>query len=126
MAMKRPRRIPTVAREQEKSSTASRAVVNGLPALSEKRWQAQVVTLALLYGWSVFHVFDSRRSQPGFPDLVLVKPPTIIFAELKTHNGKLRHAQVAWLDLLLACPGVQTYLWRPHNLPDVQRILEAA
>lgn len=86
--------------------------------LSEKAWQGQVVELAGLYQWSHFHVFDSRRSDPGWPDLVLVRPPELLVAELKTDNGRLTSAQREWLGLLAAC-GVETHVWRPRDFNAV-------
>jgi hypothetical protein len=65
--------------------------------MSEKEFQAQVVQLATYYGWRVYHTHDSRRSAAGFPDLVLVRPPELIFAELKTEKGRIRPEQADWL-----------------------------
>ena len=39
----------------------------------EADFQAQVVKLALLLGWKVYHTHDSRRSREGFPDLILIR-----------------------------------------------------
>ncbi len=105
--------------------SSSSARPRGIPALSERRWQQQVVQVARLYGWTWYHTHDSRRSQPGFPDLVLCRPPRLIAAELKTERGVVTLHQRAWLDILEAC-GIPAYVWRPRDLPDVQRILEAA
>lgn len=91
--------------------------------LSESMFQSQVKSLALTLKWRVYHTFDSRRSDPGFPDLVLVKPPHIIFAELKTDAGRLRPEQKSWLDDLDLCPGVETYMWRPKDFDQIVRIL---
>jgi hypothetical protein len=51
--------------------------------MTEKQLQGAVVELAKRLGYLVYHTFDSRRSNPGWPDLVLCKPPRLIFAELK-------------------------------------------
>jgi hypothetical protein len=43
-------------------------------ALTEAQFQASVIAMATdVYQWEVFHDGDSRRSNAGFPDLVLVK-----------------------------------------------------
>jgi hypothetical protein len=94
--------------------------VDALPRLTEKAWQAQVLTLARMFGWRAYHVFDSRRSVPGFPDCVFVRRPRVIFAELKTDRGHLTDDQRDWLADLGACP-VETYVWRPR---DVDRVVE--
>lgn len=81
--------------------------------MNERSLQAAVLELAGLLGWATYHTFDSRRSAPGFPDLVLVRPPRIVFAELKAGRGRLSLDQHRWLDLLAGCPGVEAYLWTP-------------
>lgn len=40
---------------------------------SEKQFEAAVVEYSKLNGWLSFHAFDSRRSEPGFPDRVFVR-----------------------------------------------------
>ena len=78
---------------------------------------------ARLNDWLFFHDWDSRKNAPGFPDLVLVKPPRIIFAELKRQRGRVRPMQTVWLDALGGCAGVETYLWRPSDLDEIRRRL---
>ena len=80
---------------------------------SEARFQAAVVALAERSGWAWFHVYNSRRCPPGFPDLVLVRPPVLILAELKTDTGRVTRPQADWLELLGRVPGVRVRLWRP-------------
>jgi hypothetical protein len=81
--------------------------------LSERKWQAQVVQVARLHGWWVYHTYDSRRSQPGLPDLILVRE-RVVFAELKTDTGRLTPDQRACLDALQAA-GAEVYVWRPRD-----------
>ncbi len=90
---------------------------------SEKDFQAQILDLARLAGFLVYHTHDSRRSAPGFPDLVLVRPPVVLFVELKSESGKLRPEQKAWLDALRACESVEAYLWRPGDWPEIEKTL---
>ncbi len=82
--------------------------------MTEKDWQEQVVKLATLLRWHHFHPHDSRRSVAGWPDLVLVRPPELVIAELKTDRGRLRPEQRDWLAWLAAC-GIETYVWRPRD-----------
>ena len=90
----------------------------------EKDFQAQVLDLARLCGWLCYHTHDSRRSAPGFPDLVLVRPPRLVFAELKSEEGKLRPEQRAWLKTLASCTQApESYMWRPRDLEAIQRTL---
>jgi len=89
--------------------------MTGLP---ERAWQAQIVELAGYYGWLAYHTFDSRRSEPGWPDLVLVRPPELLAVELKTDSGRLTVAQRRWLEALAAC-GIETHTWRPREFETV-------
>jgi hypothetical protein len=91
--------------------------------VTERQWQAIVLELATLYGWTHFHVYDSRRSDPGWPDLTLVRTPELVFAELKTDRGRLTPAQVRWLQLLTDC-GQETHGWRPRDLDVVHERLK--
>lgn len=93
------------------------------PGISERRFQALVVTASTLLGYRVYHTHDSRRSDKGWPDLVLCRPPRLIFAELKSATGKVKKEQREWLDLLGACPGVEQYLWRPADWPLIEETL---
>jgi hypothetical protein len=92
--------------------------------LTEKAFMAQVVKLATLCGWRVYHTHDSRRCVPGFPDLVLVhrKRALVVFAELKVGKGKLTPEQEAWLDDLREC-GERVRVWRPEQGPDIEALL---
>ena len=56
--------------------------------LSEKEFQHQVCQLARLCGWRIYHVHFSQRSEPGFPDLVLVRE-RVVYAELKSETGEV-------------------------------------
>ena len=72
--------------------------------------------LARYRGWFGYHTYRSTRSDPGFPDLVLVRPPRLIFAELKTAKGPLSAPQKVWREELelLAAP-VEYHVWRPAD-----------
>lgn len=99
-----------------------------LADLPEKDFLAYVQARARWLGWATYHTHDSRRSAPGFPDLVAAKPGRLIFAELKKERAKPTAAQTEWLDRLgtLTEPSggiVSTYLWRPSDMTDIDRIL---
>lgn len=91
--------------------------------MSEHVFMGQVVQFARLCGWRVYHTHDSRRSEPGYPDLSMVRRGRHVYAELKSASGKPTAAQVEWLDLLRACPGHEVYLWRPCDWDEIQRVL---
>lgn len=92
------------------------------PKLSEADFQRQVVELARLYGWRTYHTFDSRRSDEGWPDLVLARPPTLLVVELKAEAGRVSPAQARWLATLADC-GIDARVWFPSDWPDIERTL---
>jgi hypothetical protein len=98
-----------------------------MPKLTEAQWSRAIVATAKQFGYTVYHTRYSIGSTPGFPDLVLVRPPRVIFAELKTArlHSRVGPHQRAWLNLLSDCDGVETYLWRDgtDDLEDIARIL---
>lgn len=89
--------------------------------ISEAEWQTAVLELAEMLGWSWHHETDSRRTKAGWPDLVLWRE-RIVFVELKKESGRVSPAQAAVLDGLAAAGG-EVYVWRPSDLPAVQRVL---
>ena len=91
--------------------------------MTEKAFQNWVLTVAYLNRWRVYHTHDSRRSVPGFPDLVLVKGKQLIFAELKTKRGNLSTPQKEWLDAL-RLTGVTAEVWRPQGETAILALLE--
>lgn len=136
------------------------------PALTEAQFQQQVVDLAKLFGWGtsynsrrdkgapdwplaglVFHPRIMYRSEPGWPDLTLIRRSDrrLIFAELKTDKGKLSPRQQQVLDLLRclgvdtvgrfigvkndvrwvpdAGPRIEVFVWKPADFPQIAEIL---
>jgi hypothetical protein len=90
--------------------------------MSEREWQNKVREVCELYGWLTYHTHDSRRSDAGFPDLVMVKGDRVVYAELKKETGKATAKQKEWLEALSAA-GQEVALWRPSDLPTVLRVL---
>jgi hypothetical protein len=99
----------------------------------------------------VFHPRYSLGSEPGWPDLTLIRrrDRRLIFAELKSEKGQLSPRQAEVLDLLrlfatpvpalcgsgphgrerpeprLACcpPWIQVVVWRPRDLAEIGEVL---
>ena len=94
-----------------------------VPPLKEKQFQAQVVKAARLYGWVALSTWNSKHSPAGEPDLRLIRPPRVVFAELKTENGRVTPAQREVMRLLSLCPGVEVYLWRPSDWDEIVKVL---
>lgn len=89
----------TVAEWERKGLIAPREVAAPPLDVSEKDFQAAAVKLAKSRRWKAFHVYDSRKSEPGFPDLVLVRE-RVLFIELKTTKGVMEPEQEEWFAAL--------------------------
>ncbi len=85
--------------------------------MTEKQLQELVMQTMKAMGLLGFHVFDSRRSNPGFPDVVAVGRNGVLYRELKTATGKVTPMQRYWLDTLRAA-GQDADVWRPCDWPD--------
>lgn len=90
--------------------------------LTEAQWLKQVRQLAELLGWTFYHPWLSRFSPRGFPDIVLCRPPRLLFAELKTDTGRLTPDQERWIELLRACRQ-EVYVWRPSDWDEMVAVL---
>jgi hypothetical protein len=90
---------------------------------SERDWQRTVTELARLCGWRCYHTLRSQGSEAGFPDLVLLRQPTLLVVELKTDQGRLRPAQREWLAELDQVTSMIAEVWRPSDLDRVQQLL---
>lgn len=99
--------------------------------MSEAEWQKKVLELARWYQWKLtYHPPDNRPGRsghiqnvnPGFPDLILVKPPRMLAIELKSEKGIASPAQIQWL-LGLEAAGVEVEVWRPSMESHVVDVL---
>ena len=102
--------------------------------MSERELQSAVIEMAKLLGWRIMHQRPGRtlegwrtaiEGHPGFPDLVLLRPPRLIFAELKSKRGRVDFDQATWLNGLNEVKGVEQYCWRPADweLGTVEEVL---
>lgn len=103
--------------------------------ITEAAFTAQVIALARWYKWRVAHFRSSMNKRgrymtavqgdgAGFPDLVLIRNGSLIFAELKSAKGKVGPNQQEWLKSLSNAPGVAVYVWKPHEINEIEKVLE--
>ena len=99
--------------------------------ISERMFQQQIVDLARLNSWRVYHTWNSKHSPSGWPDLALARlcpsqrgtTTELIFFECKTERGRLTEAQRDWLFVLGAVPGVVARVVRPSDWPEIVALL---
>lgn len=119
--------IPSGPRERPRAPKNTLKVV-------EVDYQRQVVEAAHLFRWSVNHVrrsvtgaknqrWTTATTVIGWPDLTCVRPPRLIFIELKGHNGCLTPEQEIVLGLLDACDGIQAFVSWPWEIDSVLELL---
>ena len=97
--------------------------------ITERIFQDQIRTLALMNGWQFFHPSPGqvrpgvwRSDGKGYPDITLAHESRgLIFAELKTNDGKASPEQLTWLKAL--APYAEVYIWRPSDLDDIAKRL---
>jgi len=120
---------------------------------TETEFLTTVIELAQFAGWKVAHFRPARTKDGwrtavagdvGFPDLVLAKSGSVIFAELKSQSGRVDTSQKEWLAALTdtdpdVWSGVQVaavasgsehfpqlfsvYLWRPSDMSEIRSVL---
>ena len=85
---------------------------------SEADFQNAIIKLAKQNGWLIYHTHDSRKSQSGFPDLIMLKGNYMIVSELKSRTGKLSEAQAQWIKAFEGVKITNINIWKPGTDND--------
>lgn len=101
---------------------ARRSSAPTLPRQSERDFQAAVVKLAKLLGWRCYWTHNSLHSPNGWPDLVCIRRPRILFLELKAERTPVTPAQAETIAELQACEQA-AFIVRPEDWPEIERLL---
>jgi hypothetical protein len=99
----------------------------------ERDIQESIRQTAQQFGWSsrashpkgfFYHTWSSKKSEKGFPDIVMSDGTHLIIAEVKRNRpqGKVSDEQKNMLDVF-ASHIPHTYLWREDDLDEVIQIL---
>ena len=109
--------------------------------MTEQQFTNELLKWLKQYRWRAFHVRNSGaggltqvQGDKGFPDILAIRPPRILVAELKvgkpgTLKGDPIPEQVAWLDAFRSVQiswkwqPIETYVWRPEMFPAILEIL---
>lgn len=102
------------------------------PIISHSDLVAYILELAQALGYRCHYTYDSRkaprgrhgqrRTNPGFPDLVLARDLRLIVIEVKIGDDTPTKDQQWWLDHL-ALLGLEVYLWTEHDIDRIEEIL---
>src|SRR4029450_6032462 len=117
-----PRRRVKIVRPEHYTPDPKWEVAATLPPhIGEADFQEHCEQVARRYGWLVHHAADSRRADPGLPDLIMLSPiqadntVTLVMLELKTQKGKLLTEQEQWQLRLGLVDRVVTGVLRPSG-----------
>jgi hypothetical protein len=93
--------------------------------------------LALALGYFPYHTRHSLRSEGGFPDWLLLRPPRLLVVECKrqglwptaprqSRRGRWSIGQAEWLRRWARQPGTEVYLlWPTDAIADVAEVLQS-
>ncbi len=90
--------------------------------MTEAQLQEHVRRLCRDMGLLHYHTHDSRKSEPGFPDSVIIGK-RILFRELKSEAGRLSRAQIR-AGRRIVDAGGNYKVWRPLHLVSGQIAIE--
>lgn len=106
-------------------------------AMTEKALQDAIIQAARALNYLVYHATDSRKNEPGFPDLIIVGHGLLCAWELKTERGCLRQGrftqnkrwlpgQQEWIDAFYHVDEIHAMVIRPAQLDDALEKLQNA
>ena len=95
------------------------------PDAPEGVMQGKLHNLAEKCGLLYCHTYNSKRSAPGWPDTVIVRPDEITNTnilylwELKATEGTVSSAQRRWLEALAKVSRIEAAVYRPQDWPII-------
>lgn len=102
---------------------------------TEAEWSSLVVSRFRDAGWMCFHAERARgrdgdwmtnTGDDGLPDWLFIRPPTLLFVELKRQKGsKASPSQVRVIGAIQQCTEVAGYFARPAQFDKLMAICDA-
>lgn len=108
-------------------------VVREANSYTEAEFQSLVVARFRDAGWMCFHAERGRgragdwmtnTGDAGLPDWLFIRPPLVLFVELKTEKGSASPEQVRVIAALQKCTRVEAYFVPPHDYPALMNICD--
>lgn len=108
--------MTTTRWRQEMSADEYRAT------MTEVEFQATVMDAARIRGWLAVHFRQMVGNPSGWPDLILIRGRTTIYAELKREGGRVSRRQAEWIDRLRRV-GADVRVWYPGDMDAIIALL---
>ena len=95
--------------------------------MTEQMMQDSIRVAALQYGWKFYHTHNSRRSDAGYPDCVMIRDGVMLVYELKAQRGRVSPQQREWLAAFAGLGfNVRAAIVRPVPRDDSELSYDAA
>lgn len=101
--------------------------------IDEAAFTEALIRKAQECGWLACHFRAAKTAKgwvtaiqgdKGFPDVILIRPPVAVVAELKVPPNKPTPEQEQWLAAFRKTPGILTFIWHPADWTEIVRLLE--
>lgn len=101
------------------------------PLKDETAFRKKLKALFDAFGWRTSHTYRARSpkgawltpADVGFPDLVCLRPPSLVFLECKSVGARKQDAdQLIWIGGLQGCPGVGAWTVNPADWPELVKL----
>lgn len=96
------------------------------PLGSEAAFLKKTMLLFRAFGWRCSHAWQRPAkgrfvtpTNPGFPDLVCLRPPVLVVLELKSLSGVATPEQRIWINGFQSVPGVEAFVVNPADWPQI-------
>ena len=83
----------------------------------------QVLEFLRLCGFLAYHTKDSRKSAPGFPDIIALKGDRQLVIETKRVGEEPDEDQERWLRAYVDV-GAKVYVFTPDDWPEIERVVK--
>lgn len=105
------------------------------PRQTESGFCRAVLDLARLYRWRTIHVRPAMArggnwltavagDGVGWPDLLCLRGPRVVVAELKVGRNQTTPEQDDWLAAWRLVPAAEVFVWRPTDWPEILRVMQ--
>ncbi len=89
----------------------------------EVPFMEQVIEFLRICGWLVYHTKDSRKSAPGFPDIIALKGKRQLVVETKRAGEQPTEEQERWLEAFRQA-GAEVHVFTPDDWEKIERVVK--